>query len=55
MGGFECSTHRDKSGRRLDLIASTPGTYEAPATSAYLYYTPEDKTWVAPVKTAITP
>lgn len=23
MGGFECSTHRDKSGRRLDLIAST--------------------------------
>lgn len=23
MGGFECSTHRDKSGRRRDLIAST--------------------------------
>jgi len=23
MGGFECSTHRDKSGRRLDLIAAT--------------------------------
>jgi beta-glucosidase/6-phospho-beta-glucosidase/beta-galactosidase len=23
MGGFECSTHRNKSGRRLDLIAST--------------------------------
>ncbi|MFN6965056.1 MAG: beta-glucosidase [Pyrinomonadaceae bacterium] len=23
MGGFECSTHRDASGRRLDLIAST--------------------------------
>jgi len=23
MGGFECSTHRDKRGRRLDLIAST--------------------------------
>ena len=23
MGGFESSTHRDKSGRRLDLIAST--------------------------------
>jgi alpha-2-macroglobulin-like protein len=38
----------------LDLIASTPGIYEAPATSAYLYYTPEDKTWVAPVKTSIT-
>src|SRR5689334_2365924 len=23
MGGFECSTHRDHRGRRLDLIAST--------------------------------
>ena len=23
MGGFECSTHRDKNGRRRDLIAST--------------------------------
>lgn len=23
MGGFECSTHRDRRGRRLDLIAST--------------------------------
>ena len=23
MGGFECSTHRDRSGRRLDLISST--------------------------------
>ena len=23
MGGFECSTHRDAKGRRLDLIAST--------------------------------
>src|SRR5690348_2370924 len=23
MGGFECSTHRDNTGRRLDLIAST--------------------------------
>ncbi|HEY2867820.1 MAG TPA: hypothetical protein VGJ02_12070, partial [Pyrinomonadaceae bacterium] len=23
MGGFECSTHRDKTGRRLDLIAAT--------------------------------
>ena len=23
MGGFECSTHRDQRGRRLDLISST--------------------------------
>ena len=37
----------------LDLLATTPGSYEAPATSAYLYYTAEDKTWVAPVKVAI--
>lgn len=37
----------------LDLIASTPGAYEAPASSTYLYYTAEDKTWVAPVKVAI--
>ncbi|HEX5062163.1 MAG TPA: MG2 domain-containing protein [Kofleriaceae bacterium] len=34
----------------LDLLAATPGTYEAPATSAYLYYTAEDKAWTAPVK-----
>jgi hypothetical protein len=37
----------------LDLIASTPGTYEAPATSAYLYYTAEDKAWTAPVKATV--
>ncbi|HVG39058.1 MAG TPA: hypothetical protein VM870_07220, partial [Pyrinomonadaceae bacterium] len=23
MGGFECSTHRNRSGRRLDLVAAT--------------------------------
>ena len=23
MGGFECSTHRNRSGRRLDMIAAT--------------------------------
>jgi alpha-2-macroglobulin-like protein len=34
----------------LDLLAATPGTFEAPATSAYLYYTAEDKAWTAPVK-----
>jgi len=37
----------------LDLIAATPGIYEAPATSAYLYYTAEDKTWIAPVKVTV--
>jgi uncharacterized protein YfaS (alpha-2-macroglobulin family) len=33
----------------LDLLASVPGHYEAPATSAYLYYTAEDKAWAASV------
>jgi uncharacterized protein YfaS (alpha-2-macroglobulin family) len=37
----------------LDLLAATPGTFEAPATSAYLYYTAEDKAWTAPVKVAV--
>ena len=37
----------------IDLLAQTPGTYEAPATSAYLYYTAEDKAWTAPVKVSI--
>jgi uncharacterized protein YfaS (alpha-2-macroglobulin family) len=37
----------------LDLLAATPGTYEAPATSAYLYYTAEDKAWTAPVKVKV--
>jgi hypothetical protein len=29
----------------LDLKAEMPGTYDAPASSAYLYYTNEYKTW----------
>jgi hypothetical protein len=32
----------------LDLLAAVPGHYTAPATSAYLYYTNEDKSWAAP-------
>jgi hypothetical protein len=38
----------------LDLLATTPGTYEAPASSAYLYYTAEDKAWTTPVKVEIS-
>lgn len=34
----------------LDLLAQVAGSYEAPASSAYLYYTAEDKAWTAPVK-----
>ena len=31
----------------LDLKAEIPGKYDAPASSAYLYYTNEFKTWNA--------
>jgi hypothetical protein len=37
----------------LKLLASVPGTYEAPASSAYLYYTAEDKAWTPPVTVSI--
>ena len=37
----------------LNLLSAVPGTYEAPASSAYLYYTAEDKAWTAPVKLTI--
>jgi hypothetical protein len=33
----------------LDLLAAVPGNYVAPASSAYLYYTAEDKTWNDPL------
>jgi alpha-2-macroglobulin-like protein len=39
----------------LDLVANVPGDYEAPASSAYLYYTDEHKVWVDPIRTAIEP
>ena len=37
----------------LNLLAQVPGTYEAPASSAYLYYTAEDKGWTKPVAVTI--
>jgi hypothetical protein len=37
----------------LDLLAAVPGSYEAPASSAYLYYTAEDKAWAPPVKVTV--
>jgi hypothetical protein len=33
----------------LDLVSTVPGAYVAPASSAYLYYTDEDKSWSAPL------
>ena len=38
----------------IDLVALVPGTYTAPASSAYLYYTDEHKVWVDALKTDIT-
>jgi hypothetical protein len=37
----------------LDLLATVPGSYEAPASSAYLYYTAEDKAWAPAVKVTV--
>ena len=37
----------------LNLLSAVPGRYEAPASSAYLYYTAEDKTWTKPVAITI--
>ena len=37
----------------LNLLSAVPGTYEAPASSAYLYYTAEDKAWTQPVSITI--
>lgn len=34
----------------LDLVANVPGTYTAPASSAYLYYTAEEKAWASPIR-----
>jgi hypothetical protein len=37
----------------LDLKADVPGTYEAPASSAFLYYTNEHKVWTMPERMVI--
>ena len=37
----------------LDLKADIPGTYEAPASSVYLYYTNEYKHWAKPLQVKI--
>ncbi|MHC5021552.1 MAG: alpha-2-macroglobulin family protein, partial [Planctomycetota bacterium] len=39
----------------LDLVARIPGTFEGPATSAYLYYDDDKITWAAPLQVQITP
>lgn len=39
----------------LDLEARVPGVYRGPAGRAYLYYTPEHRTWIEPVRVTINP
>jgi hypothetical protein len=39
----------------LDLVAFAPGQYTAQASSAYLYYTDENKTWAAGTQITIDP
>lgn len=39
----------------LDLKADIPGTYEAPASSAYLYYDQEKKSWAAAERVVVAP
>ena len=38
----------------LDLVATVPGTYTGPASSAYLYYTNDQKTWAEGQEVQIT-
>ncbi len=37
----------------ISLVAALPGTYTAPASRAYLYYTDEHKTWTEPLSATI--
>lgn len=39
----------------LELMATVPGTFTAPASRAYLYYTDEHKHWIAPATVTVTP
>ena len=39
----------------FDLIARVPGTSTGPASRTYLYYTPEQKRWSAPLSVEVTP
>ena len=38
----------------IDLVAQVPGSYEAPASQAYLYYTDDLKTWADPIHVDVT-
>lgn len=38
----------------LDLVATVPGTYTGPASSGYLYYTNDERTWAPGLEVRIT-
>jgi len=37
----------------IELVANVPGHYTAPASSAYLYYREESKSWAPPVEVEV--
>ena len=39
----------------IACLAAIPGTYTGPASRAYLYYTPELKTWQSGIGATIKP
>lgn len=50
---YEQMTPNQSKTVNLDLKADIPGTYEAPASSAFLYYTNEHKVWAQPERLVI--
>ncbi len=50
---YEQLTPSENKTVHLDLKADVPGNYEAPASSAFLYYTNEHRVWAAPERLAI--
>lgn len=52
---FEEMKPEEEKITHLDLAATIPGQYEAPASSAFLYYTNEHKVWSQPERLKINP
>lgn len=50
---YEQMTPNQSKTVHLDLKADVPGSYEAPASSAFLYYTNENKVWAQPERLVI--
>ena len=50
---FRALSPKAKKEIAIDLVANVPGSYTAPASNAYLYYTAEHKVWAPPVKVQV--